>query len=125
MASSLAETILTNGDGATIFYNSLLGINQALPDVTNGGSQEFTFSFADTAQQTMPLDTNISISLSAGTLEGETNTIVTSNSNAGFSAMNFFVIQELGATPQVAILTMVITTPHGHITTLTRSINLL
>jgi len=125
MASSLAETILTNGDGATTYNTSLTGVSQALPDVTNGGSQEFIFSFADTAQQTMPLDTNISISLSAGTLEGETNTIVTSNSNAGFSAMNFFVIQELGATPQVAILTMVITTPHGHVTTLTRSINLL
>jgi len=127
MASSSAEIRLTNGDGSIIYQDSLTGDSAPLNDVTNGGSQEFNFYFADTGtpNQTMPLGTSVSISLSSGSLQGLTEFTVGNNNQQGFSRMNFFVIQEAGNEPQTAVLTMNITSPNGFITSLSRSISLL
>jgi len=127
MASSAAEVILTNDDGSVIYQNSLTGDSEPLADVPNGGSQAFNFYFADTGtpNQTMPLGTTVDIALSAGSLEGTTNFTVSNNNQAGFSQMNFFVIQEAGSEPQTAILTITITSPNGFITSLSRDMELL
>jgi hypothetical protein len=128
MASSKAVFTLTNSDDSVVYQSSLTGdsLKRAdLPDVPNSGSQEFNFNFADTANQTMPFGTVANITLSAGTLQGLTNFTVGNNNQAGFSHMNFFVIQELGAQPQTAILTMTITSPNGLVTSFSREIALL
>jgi len=127
MASSSAELRLTNGDGSIVYQDSLTGDSAPLNDVANGGSQEFNFYFADTGipNQTMPLGTSVSISLSSGSLQGLTEFTVGNNNQQGFSRMNFFVIQEAGNEPQTAVLTMNITSPNGFITSLSRSISLL
>ena len=127
MASSSAELRLTNGDGSIVYQDSLTGDSAPLSDVANGGSQEFNFYFADTGipNQTMPLGTSVSISLSSGSLQGLTEFTVGNNNQQGFSRMNFFVIQEAGNEPQTAVLTMNITSPNGVITSLSRSISLL
>jgi len=127
MASSAAEYILTNGDGSVEYQNSLTNTSAAIGDVANGGSQAFTLNFADTGtpNQTMPLGTRVNISLSAGTLAGDTSLTVSNNSQAGFSQMSFFVIQETGNDPQTAILTVTITAPSGAVTSFSRSITLL
>ena len=127
MASSDAEFMLTNGDGSVIYQDSLTGNSAPLNDVPNGGSQEFNFYFADTGtpNQTMPFGTTVTVSLSAGTIQGQTDFTVGNNNNQGFSRMNFFVIQEVGSDPQVAILTITITSPTGFITNLSRSMDLL
>jgi len=127
MASSAAEFILTNGDGSVIYQSSLTGDSEPLIDVSNGGSQEFNFYFADTGtpNQTMPLGTTVDVSLSAGNLQGHTSFTVSNNALEGFSHMNFFVIQEAGSEPQIAILTMTITSPSGLVTSLSRDMELL
>jgi hypothetical protein len=127
MASSGAELILTNNDGSVIYQNSLTGDTAPLADVTNGGSQEFNFYFADTGtpNQTMPLGTTVDVSLSAGVLQGQTSLTVGNNSREGFSRMNFFVIQETDSDPQTAVLNINITSPSGIVTSLSRSIELL
>ncbi len=127
MASSTAEYILTNGDGSIEYQNSLTNTTAAISDVANGGSQTFNFNFADTGtpNQTMPLGTTVNISLSAGALAGNTSLTVANNSQAGFTQMNFFVIQETGNDPQTAILTVTISSPSGVVTSFSRSITLL
>ena len=127
MASSTAEYILANGSGGDVYHNSLTNFSKTITDIPNGGSKEFSFKFADTGtpNQTMPLGTNVTVSLSAGTLQGETNFTVSNNSQEGFSQMNFFVIQEADSDPQTAVLTITITSPSGVVTSLTRSMELL
>jgi hypothetical protein len=127
MASSTAEFRLENSDGSVIYQNSLTVDNVVLPDVPNGGSQEFNFYFADTGvpNQTMPFGTTVDASISAGSLQGQTSLTVGNNNNEGFSQMNFFVIQETGNDPQTAILTITITSPSGEVTSLSRGISLL
>jgi len=127
MASSSAEYRLTNSSGSVTYQNSLTGANAELPDVPNGGSQEFNFEFADTGtpNQTMPFGTVVDISLSAGTLQGLTSFTVGNNNQEGFSHMNFFVIQEVDGQPQTAILTINITSPNGFVTSISRSMELL
>ncbi len=127
MASSGAEFILTNADGSIVYQNSLTGDSANLNDVENGDSQEFNFYFADTAtpNQTMPLGTAVAVSLSAGSLLGQTNFTVGNNNQEGFSQMNFFVVQDAGNEAQTAILTITITSPNGFITSLSRSMALL
>jgi len=127
MASSGAETSLTNDNGSVTYHNSLTGANVALPDVPNGGRQDFTFSFADTAtpNQTMPLGTNVSISISDGELKGDTAFTVSNNNHEGYTQMNFFVFQDAGNPPEAAFLTITVTSPSGVATSLTREIALL
>ena len=127
MASSAAEYILTNGDGTVEYQNSLTNTSAAIGDVANGGSQAFTLNFADTGtpNQTMPLGTTVNISLSAGTIEGDTSLTVSNNNYEGFTQMSFFVIQEAGDDPQTAILNVAITSPSGVVTSFSRSISLL
>lgn len=127
MASSAAETILTNEDGSIVYQNSLTTDDVSLPDVPNGGRQEFNFYFADTAtpNQTMPLGTNVSISISDGEIKGNTEFTVSNNNNEGYTQMNFFVFQDAGNPPEAAFITITVTSPSGLITSLTREIALL
>ncbi|PHR84593.1 MAG: Ig-like protein, group 1 [Colwellia sp.] len=127
MASSSAEFTLTNADGNVVYQDSLTGNSTSLPNVPNGGRQEFNFYFADTAtpNQTMPFGTTVNISISDGKLKGKTSLIVSNNNLEGFSQMNFFVAQDAGSSPEAAFLTITITSPSGVITTLSREIILL
>ncbi|MDX2368397.1 MAG: Ig-like protein, group 1 [Colwellia sp.] len=127
MASSAAEFKLTNGTGSTVYNDSLTGDSAPLDDVSNGGSQKFDFSFADTGtpNQTMPFGTSVDITLSAGTLQGLTSFTVGNNNREGFSHMNFSVNQAAGDAPETATLTMKITPPNGSPTSLSREITLL
>ena len=113
MASSTAETILTNDRRNLTYHNSLTGINRSIGGIPDGSTRSFWFSFADTGtpNQTMPLGTTVSISTSAGELEGQTNFLVDNNNNEGFSHLNFFIINSLGGNQTTAILTFTITTP--------------
>ena len=127
MASSNAEFILTNDDDSVVYQNSLTGDLVPLPDVPNGGSQEFNFYFADNGfpNQTMPFGTTVDISLSAGSLLGQSSFTVGNNNQEGFSQMNFFVVQPTDDDPQISILTITVTSPNGFVTSVSRSIQLL
>jgi hypothetical protein len=125
MASSDAKFTLTNANGSVVYHNSLTGISAQLPDVANGGVQEFNFNFADTANQTMPADTTVDISISAGELQGTVSFLVSDNNLEGLSEMTFFVVQDAGNTAENAFLTINITSPSGVVTSLIREISLL
>jgi hypothetical protein len=127
MASSAAEYRLTNDDNTVVYADSLTGETSAIPDITDGSSQELNFYFADTGtpNQTMPLDTLVDISISAGDIEGVTNYQVSNNNSAGFSHMKFFILNPIGGTPETAVVTFKITTPQGYVTSLTTSLSLL
>jgi hypothetical protein len=127
MASSGAEFRLTNATDTIVYQDSLSTTTVQLPDVPNGGRQEFNFYFADkaTPNQTMPLGTTVDISISDGELKGQTSFTVSNNNNEGYTGMNFFVAQETGSAAADAFLTFTITSPSGLITSLSREINLL
>lgn len=127
MASSNAEFVLTNSDDTVTYQNSLTGDNAPLPDVTNGGSQGFNFYFADSGlpNQTMPFGTSVNVSISSGSIQGQNSFTVGNNNQEGFSQMSFFAVQEAGDDPQIAVLTITITSPNGFVTSVSRSIQLL
>jgi len=127
MASSAAEYRLTNGEGSIVYEDSLTGNNIAIDPISDGSSQKFIFSFADTGtpNQTMPIGTTIEISLSAGELQGNVNFVVGNNSNEGFHKMTFFILNEADNDPETAIITFIITTPKGFVSSLTRQVELL
>ena len=127
MASSSPATKLISSTSGVTYHNSLTGASSSIADIPNGGSQGFNFSFADTGtpNQTMPLGTTVEVALSAGTLEGTTSFTVGNNAKAGFSVMNFTVIQEAGEDPQNARLTITITSPSGVVSTLNFDMKLL
>lgn len=127
MASSSAELRLTNGSSTIVYQDSLTGASIPLNDVPNGGSQEFNFYFADTGipNQTMGFGTTVDVSISAGSLQGQTSLTVGNNNHEGFSQMNFFIVQDPGGAPQTAILTITITSASGFVTSLNRTMELL
>jgi hypothetical protein len=127
MASSAAEYILTNATNSITYNNSLTGVTTDLPAIARGTSLELNFSFADTGipNQTMPLDTTINITTSAGNLQGTTSFTVSNNNNAGFSHMRFFIEQPSDGEVETAFLTFTISTPKGYVTSLTRTVSLL
>jgi hypothetical protein len=127
MASSSAEYRLSNGTNTVIYVDTLSEDSAAIPDIADGTAQEFNFSFADTGipNQTMPTDTTVAIEISSGEIIGQTSYLVGNNNSEGFSNMNFFVINPAESTPEIAVLTITITTPKGVVTSLIRSISLL
>jgi hypothetical protein len=127
MASSAAEIILTNGSGSVTYQNSLTGDYNNIASIAAASAQEFAFSFADTGtpNQTMPLGTTVTISTSAGTLQGQTDYLVGNNNNEGFSQMNFFLLNSADGEAVTTVITFTITTPKNFVTSLTRSVTLL
>lgn len=119
--------ILSNQSG-TITYADQSNTNIAsLPSVSDGGSQSFTFSFADSAEQILPFGSTVSISTEGGELKGQTDiTIGNSNRDTGYDSMSFTVVNALGGDPEVAVLTFSIKGPRGESTetSFTRSITL-
>lgn len=126
MASSRAEYYLTDDLGTTIYEQSS-GTSSPIPDITDGTSKAFIFSFADTGtpNQTMPLGTQVTVTASAGELQGNTNAVVTNNAGQGFSDMAFWLTNEAGGNATTAIITVTVTTPKNHVTTMTTSVELL
>lgn len=127
MASSTPETKLISSTSGVTYHNSLTGASSSIADIPNGGSQGFNFYFADTGtpNQTMPLGTTVEVALSAGTLEGTTSFTVGNTTKAGFSLLNFTVLQEADNDPQNARLTITTTSPNGVVSILNFDMKLL
>jgi len=51
--------------------------------------------------------------------------VVTNNAGQGFSSMEFWLSNEAGGNATTAIITITITTPKGHVTTMITSVELL
>lgn len=128
MASSSAVYNLTNNDGSEVYSdNTGESTLVPIPSIADGASQAFRFNFADTGSphQTMPLNTQVEVTSSAGELAGITSFTVGNNNRQGFSSLNFWLINPAEGEPSTAVITVTITTPKGHVTSLITSVALL
>ena len=112
MSDSFANYTLS--DGGTIFEDSN-GISNPIPDIADGGFQMFTLVFTDTAGQALPFETSVSITASAGSLQGTTAYTV-ANSTGTPHALQFALINPVSGDPETSVLSISITTPKGHVT---------
>jgi len=124
MASSSANYALTDSNTNTIFKDSN-GASTPIPDIADGGAQNFTFSFSDTANQTMPLGTTVEIGVVGGQVAGNTNYTVSNNNSEGSAAMEFIVTNPIDGDPEIATITITITPPKGGKTVIITTVSLL
>ncbi len=124
MSGSFADFLLTNADGSTTFENRNGTVN-AIPNINDGASQQFNFSFADYANQPMPMGTTISVTASKGTLEGTTSATVRNTSASGYSSLSFYLLNEIDGDAETSVIEVTITTPKGNKTSMVTSVNLL
>mgnify|MGYP000633630360 CR=1 FL=1 len=126
MSGSFALYELADSSDSTVYESNIgNGTSNPIPDIADGGSNTFTFSFSDTALQALPLGTTISVSSSAGELQGTTS-FTMANTNATAHAFQFALVNPLDGAPETALLSISISTPKGHVTGVPlKSINLL
>ncbi len=124
MASSAANYALTDSNTNTIFKDSN-GASTPIPDIADGGAQNFTFSFSDTANQTMPLGTTVEVGVVGGQVAGNTNYTVSNNNSEGSAAMEFIVTNPIDGDPEIATITITITPPKGGKTVIVTTVSLL
>ncbi|MDM7859123.1 Ig-like protein, group 1 [Alteromonas sp. ASW11-36] len=94
--------------------------------IPRGESVSLQLLISDTADQTLPSDTNVQITASAGTLTGETAFSVSKNNRAGGATLNVVLTNSLtnDQDPIDATVTATVTTPSGVVTTLTMIVSL-
>lgn len=79
--------------------------------ITDGASKAFTFKFADSAMQTLPFGSTVAILFTGGTINGTTGYEVGNTGTRGFREIDFIIKNESGGDPELASLTITITTP--------------
>ncbi len=112
MAGSAADWTLTDSNSGVLLAD-VNGNGTGIADLIDGGSQSITLAFSDQANQTLPLGTQIAVSLSAGELAGQTSFIVSNNGAAGKQQMRFVLFNPVGGNIEVATLAITFTTPKG------------
>jgi hypothetical protein len=124
-SSFLPNYVLSDIDQSTTYADND-GSNTALPDISDGSSLALRFSFADSAMQTLPLGTTITVSLEGGDLQGTTSVEIGNTTQSGYSSMDFAVTNVAGGDPEQATLTISIKTPNTSSTTyVSKSVSLL
>ncbi|WDE06236.1 Ig-like protein, group 1 [Thalassomonas viridans] len=121
MSGSDAHYQLTNG--ATTLYADQSGGGIGLPSISDGGSQSFRFSFTDSAGQAMPMGTTVSVSSSAGELEGTTSMTMPNTTTP--RSLDFVLVNATGGVAETGVLTITVTTPNTTVTSFVGSFNLL
>ncbi|MEW6989936.1 Ig-like domain-containing protein [Colwelliaceae bacterium 6441] len=96
----------------SVIYADNNGANATLPTIPDGLSLRLRFRFADSAMQTMPMGTIVSVTLDGGELQGTTEVEVGNTNIAGFSELNFTINNIAGNDPEQATLTISIDTPN-------------
>ncbi|WP_076420209.1 Ig-like domain-containing protein [Colwellia sp. UCD-KL20] len=97
------------GNGQTYASNSQADVQ--IEAIADGESRSFNFKFADSAMQTLPKDSVISVQFSGGTINGTTSYTVGNTRSAGFKAIDFILKNELDGEPELATLSITISTP--------------
>lgn len=104
-----ANFILTS-EGET--YKSSDGDDLQVPPLADGLSRAFRFQFADSAMQTLPFGTDVTVTFEGGTLTGESSFSVPNTRVDGFKEINFVITNEIDGEPVQATLKVSITTPN-------------
>lgn len=119
MASSSALYELSRG--GTVYADNSEGININLPDIADGASLALTLNVTDTAFQTMPQGTTISVSSSVGALDGTTSYTV-GNTLSAPASLSFVITNTAGGDPESGVLTIEITAPSGTTTSIVKEV---
>jgi hypothetical protein len=101
-------------------------VETALPSIADGDSLALRFRFADSAMQTLPLGTTVSVSLDGGDLQGTTSVEIGNTSLSGYRFMDFAINNLLGSDAEQAVLNITIKTPDtASVTYVSETISLL
>jgi len=125
--ASSPNYVLSNLEQNIFYANSNPDeVETALPSITDGDSLTLRFRFADSAMQTLPLGTTISVSLDGGDLQGTTSVEIGNTSLSGYRFMDFAINNLLGSDPEQAVLNITIKTPDtASVTYVSKTISLL
>jgi hypothetical protein len=115
-SASSPNYVLSDLDESTTYADNN-GSNTELPDISDGDSLTLRFRFADSAMQTLPLGTTISVSLDGGDLQGTTSVDIGNTAQDDYSSMEFTINNPLDEDPEQATLTISIKTPDTASTT--------
>jgi len=125
MSDSNPHYILALSAGGIVYTNSYLNTNRDIGNIGNSVELGLTFSFADSALQTLPMGTTIAVSISNGELAGQISKTVANNNSSGYGSMSFIIINPIGGDPSTETLTITITTPKGLVTILVKTMSFL
>jgi len=104
MSSSNALYILENSDTGADYENNNTSTSAPLPDIADNSSLSLRLIVQDTAQQTMPAGTTISVSASAGTLLGTTSATVPQTRSTSAN-LEFIIQNPADGDPETGVLT--------------------
>jgi len=125
MSSAHLPNFVLSNSSETIIYEDNNDNSTDIPDIVDGATLALIFKFADSAMQTLPFGSLVSIEIEGGQLTGVTSYDVGNTVTKGFRSMKFNVVNTLGGEPEEALLTISIKTPNTQNTTyISRSINL-
>jgi len=99
--------VLSSRNEKTVYQNNF-GDSIELPTITNG-ILELRFRFADSAMQTMPFNTSVSITIDDQEVKGVTSLTVGNTNKDGYTTMDFYIE---GGGASFATLSITIGTPN-------------
>jgi hypothetical protein len=117
MSSAADPTYVLSDTTQSTTYADSDGGNAALPSISDGNSLTLRFRFADSAMQSLPLGTTVSVSLDGGGLQGTTSVEIGNTAVSGYRSMDFTVNNASGGDPEQLTLTISIKTPDTLFTT--------
>jgi len=131
MASSSALYSLTDRTSGTVYADNSTGTSNSIAAIADNTATSFRLSVTDTASQTMPQGTTITVTSSVGEIDGITNVTIgnTIGSPVGDTSgapaiLDFIISNPLGGDPDVGALTIEITAPSGIQTSIVRDISI-
>ena len=123
--SSNPNFVLSDTTQATTYADDD-GTNANIPDIADGTALALRFRFADSAMQTMPIGTTVTVTLDGGEIQGTTSVTIGNTRADGFRSMDFAINNPLEGDPETATLSITIETPNTLPTTyVSKSVNLL
>ena len=119
MSSSNALVVVQDVTTGDIYASNHPSVSStANIDVSGGGSAQLRVYIMDTAGQAMPEGTGISIATDVGEIIGELDYTVSSGNNNGGHILQVTISDDDAATGDSGFISIEITTPKQHITTL-------
>jgi len=124
MAGSSVDWLLTETK-TNVLLADVNGNGSGIPNIVDGGSEAITLSFSDFANQSLPNNTQITATLSAGDISGQTGITIRNSNAEGKKDMQFVLVNPIGGNVEIATLTITFTTPKGIVTSIVQSFTLL
>lgn len=112
MSNAYDPNYVLSNSSQTYTYENNTGTDRTLPSIGDGNSLALNFRFADSAMQTMPIGTTVTIAVTNGELQGNTSAIIGNTITPGYYSMDFNINNTDGGDSAEATLTVVIDTPN-------------